>query len=91
MRNFLIFFVLGIAITPGYSQIPPKPWLKGYNDYVTGTIIGYNNALRNHGSALLARSLIVKKFIAWNTESLPGKGTAQKYTFASLATYDNVK
>ncbi len=83
---FIFFFQHGII-----AQIPSEPWLKGFESYVTGSFIGYNNALKSHGSALLVRSQDKSRFIEWKTQALPNKATADHYTFAWLAGYDSVK
>ncbi len=91
MKNTLILCVLLLLKFNASAQIPPEPWLKGYDDYVSGTFIGYNNALKNHGPALLVRSLDEQWDIEWKTEPLPAKGSSSDYTFAWLAGYDSVK
>ena len=93
MKRFLLTFIALVLIVSNnlLAQIPSEPWLKGFDSYVTGTFIGYNNALKNHGSALLVRSMDEKNFIEWKTEALPEKAIADHYTFAWLAGYDSVK
>lgn len=54
-------------------------------------LVGYNNALKSHGSALIVRSLDENKFIKWKTGALPSNTKANHYTFAWLAGYDSVK
>ncbi len=86
----LLIFLL-IALYDVYGQKPAEPWLSGYEDYTSGEIIGYNNALKGHGPALLVRSINEEKYIEWKTTPIPGGSDAMHYTFAWMAGYDSVK
>ncbi len=91
MRNTVFFFAVMLCVTSSLAQLPPEPWLRGYDDYTKGEIIGYNNALKGHGPALLVRSLDEKKYIEWQTAPVPEKADGDKLVFVWLAGYDNVK
>jgi hypothetical protein len=91
MKRCVLLIAMSLSSQHILAQLQEESWLLGYDEYVTGSIIGYKNAVKNHGSALLVRSLDEQAYIEWKTEALPEMGTATSYTFAWMAGYDSVK